>query len=333
MRRSVLPWLAALGAIVIALSGGLVAVNATALGAPGFVRLYLDLLSRGDADGALDLPGVRDGLPELAADLGLELADIDDTMLARAALPGLDDIRQVSDVEGEAGTRLVTVAWTSDGVDGETTFTVEPDGTRLGLFPEWRFAVSPIAIAQLDVRGDLRYRVGELDANTTGSVMPTALLAPGRYVVEHETEYLRADPVEVLVDAPAAELPVRVDVEAGPRFVDEVSEEVDRFLDECTTQRVLQPSGCPFGFEVADRIDGEPVWSMVEYPRIRLVPGDDIATWRVPATPAVAHLRVDIRSLFDGSVREYDEDEPFEVRFLVQFTDDGGLAISAQPGD
>ena len=35
--------------------------------------------------------------------------------------------------------------------------------------------------------------------------------------------------------------------------------------------------------------------------------------WRIPPADAVAHIEVDIRSLFDGSVRHVSEDVPFLV--------------------
>ena len=90
-----------------------------------------------------------------------------------------------------------------------------------------------------------------------------------------------------------------------------MQQRVDEFLTGCATQEVLQPTGCPFGFIVEDRIASTPTWSISRAASVEVVP--DGANWRIPAADAVAHIEVDIRSLFDGSVRHVSEDVPFLV--------------------
>ena len=58
MRRAVVAWMLVVVLAIGAGAGVVVALNATAFGAAGFVRIYLDALSRGDAAGVLALPGV-----------------------------------------------------------------------------------------------------------------------------------------------------------------------------------------------------------------------------------------------------------------------------------
>jgi hypothetical protein len=58
VRRAVVAW-----GVVFALASGVAAgavlvLNATAFGAAGFVRVYLEAVARGDAEGALGMPGV-----------------------------------------------------------------------------------------------------------------------------------------------------------------------------------------------------------------------------------------------------------------------------------
>ena len=93
---------------------------------------------------------------------------------------------------------------------------------------------------------------------------------------------------------------------------------------------MLLPTGCPFGKEVANRIESEPIWEMSEYPPVTLQPAMDPGTWLMPPTDAAARLQVDIRSLFDGTVTRFDEDVPFTVSYLITFQADGGLYIEAQ---
>lgn len=323
MRRTALPWLVAAGLLALAAVATVVALNATVLGAGGFVRVYLDAVGRGDARAALALPGVDAG-------------DAADDLLARGALPGLDGIRQLSDEAGPDGTREVTMEWRSAGVAGKTTFTVERVGTRFGLFPEWGFAVSPTTAVTVDVVGDLRYQVGSVEADLAGTdsrdggVREVALLVPGVYAFEHETRFLTAEPVDVVADSPS-ESPAAIALQVAPNaaFIDAVETEVNGYLDECATQRVLLPTGCPFGFQESNRIQSEPVWSMTKYPTITMTPGDQVATWRVTDAAAIAHIVVDVRSLFDGSLSTTDVDVPFTVSFQVEFAGESSLTIRA----
>ena len=53
---------------------------------------------------------------------------------------------------------------------------------------------------------------------------------------------------------PAARVAVTVDSMPTATFVQRVQVKVDDYLQQCTTQPVLQPAGCPFGIEVDDRV-------------------------------------------------------------------------------
>ena len=109
-------------------------------------------------------------------------------------------------------------------------------------------------------------------------------------------------------------------------FVAVVQERVEEFLTACATQEVLQPTACPFGFVVEDRIASPPQWSIAQQPTV-----DGRArrrgVERSPPTEAVAHIEVDIRSLFDGSVRHVSEDVPFLVTGTITVLPDGSATI------
>jgi hypothetical protein len=119
----------------------------------------------------------------------------------------------------------------------------------------------------------------------------------------------------------------KVDLEATDAFVAKVQAAVDAALDACTTQRVLQPGGCPFGETIVNRVVTEPTWTIVDYPDVTLVPDGRVATWRMPLTAGTAHLVVDIQSIFDGSVTTYDRDVPFTVEYEVVVLPDGEPSV------
>jgi hypothetical protein len=311
MRRLV-PWIGAFLVAALAGGGSVLALNATVFGPGDFVRIYLDALARGDATSALELRGVTAG-------------GADDSLLRDDVLTGLSDIRQISDVPLGGDRHRVTMTWTSPGGAGSTAFEVERVGTRLGLFPEWGFAISPVAVLALDVQHDPRYTANGVQA-TTGrtaeGATAVAVLVPGSYVLAHDSEYLRADAVTVLADRPAATVAATVDVEPGAAFPDALAAAVARHLETCTRQHVLFPTGCPFGEAIANRVASEPEWSIVRDPVLRLEPGP-FGTWIAGPAPGTAHLVVEVQSLFDGSLSTFDQDVPFHARYEVRIAADG----------
>jgi hypothetical protein len=69
---------------------------------------------------------------------------------------------------------------------------------------------------------------------------------------------------------------------------------------------------------------------MASYPKLAIVPGPAIGQWQVPPTPGAAHLKVKVRSLFDGSLSTFDEDVPFTISYLITFSDSGVPTITAR---
>lgn len=325
MRRVIVTWTAAFILLFAGFGASVVALNSELYSAHGFVREYFDALERRDSSAALDLPGVR------------TTNDAATTLLTPSAMGGLGDVEIVSDTAQKDGSRLVTVEYslTASGDEKPTSarseFVVARDGTRLGLFPMWRFVTSPLNTVSITVQNDTRFTVNNLDAETTEPGAPQTFLAfaPGFYVFAHESTYLTADPVPTAVTSIGEIADVTVDVHANEDFVAEVQRSVTAYLDECTTQEVLMPTGCPFGQQLSNRVTTTPAWSMAQEPTVTVVPGSSPGTWAVPPTDAVAHLKVDVRSLFDGTVSTLDEDVPFSVQYRVTIEPNERLVITA----
>jgi hypothetical protein len=119
---------------------------------------------------------------------------------------------------------------------------------------------------------------------------------------------------------------VVVDVQPTAAFVNDVQGEINTYLDEnCATQTVLQPTGCPFGVSIDDRVTSAPVWSIVEYPLVTLTAGE--TDFVMPQTPAMAHVSVEVQSLFDGDITMLEQDEPFAMGLTVTIAPSGQLDI------
>jgi hypothetical protein len=298
-----------------------------------FVERYVGMLADGSAADALLVPGVAVDTAQLEA-AGLPTS-ASDALLRRAALAPISDIEVVSETSGGERTEVV-VSYSAGGFPGTSTFTVESDGW-IGVLPSLRFAESPLAVIDLTVRGSMRFEVNgfELDKRQVSAdgvdaaaldAVPLLVFSPGLYGVSVDTKISATPGVNVLADAPLAHVPVDLQAEPTDEFIEVVQKKVEEFLTTCTTQQVLLPTGCPFGYYVQNRIDGPPVWTIARQPTVAVAPNG--ADWMIPATDAVAHIEVDIRSLFDGKVRHVSEDVPFTVEGAITVLPDGSASIS-----
>ncbi len=337
-RRTLRRDLTALAVVGILLVGALGAAGAVVykdLYSPSaFVSRYLELLSHGQAAEALALPGVSVDSSGLTA-AGLP-TDASEALLRSAALTTLTDMTVVSSAEGDDGVTTVTVSYTAGPHQGTSTFRVERAG-RVGIAPTWRFEKSPLAAIDLTVRGATKFTVNGFAVDTrqvspdeleADPLSPVALLvfSPGLYSIAVDTAVSTSPGVAVLSDTPLASIPVDIQTKPTSEFVEVVQGKVDSFLTECATQQVLQPTGCPFGLVVQNRIVSAPVWSIAQQPVVTLSP--DGGNWSIDRTQAVAHIVVDIQSIYDGSIRHLDEAVPFFVGGSITMQPDGSAAIA-----
>lgn len=326
--------LAIVGVLLIAAAGaGALAVSQEFYSARAFVERYLGLLAQGRAADALALPGVSVDSAQLAA-AGMP-STASDALLRRDALASLSDVHTLSETVSGNVTH-VTVLYTAGTHPATTTFDVERAGW-IGVAPAWRFATSPLAVIDLTVRGSMTFDVNGFaldkrqvspDGVDAAPSAPVALLvfSPGVYSVSVDTLVAKTPGVAVLSDSPFTSVAVDVQAQPTPEFVKVVQQRVDDFLAGCVQQHVLQPTGCPFGYRLQDRLASPPAWSIVQSPLVSVVPSG--AGWRIPPTPAMAHLKVEIRSLYDGTLSELDTDVPFEVKGTIAMLPDGSASIS-----
>ena len=318
-RRLAIRWGVVFGVLLLAFAGTVITLNSTLYSASGFVSSYLDALTRHDLDGALDMPGVEhpaDALPDL---------------LVPDALGEVTSYSLISDEAVGGDHTLVFDVRFAGGLQEEVEFWVEHTGQQLGLFSGWQFSRSPIGVLQATPLHAAEFEVnGVAVTSADGPSQPSRfqVMTPGMYTLTHESKFLEAEPTTVLALTSASVTPAELDIRASDEFVAQVNEELASYLDGCATQQVLQPTDCPFGQTMSNRIEGLPVWSMVLYPQVAIEAAPEPGVWLVPPTPAAAHLTVQVRSLFDGSLSTFDEDVPFEVEYAITFPSGGGLLIT-----
>ena len=321
--------------LVVAFVAAVGGLNRTVYGSSTFVERYLKAIADDDIGQVMDTPGVELTPAEL------EERGIDPTtstaMLRSGVIDhGPEDVQIVSDVEGDDGERIVTASYRIGTVINESTYVVRPLEPLYGVLNRWEFAESPLAVTEVTVENGALFQVGSLTLDTrvgktdedleafTQSA-PYLAIAPAAYEFAYDSQLLTAAPVELPVEHQGDNAVVVTTVPTDV-FVERVQEEVDEYLSEtCATQQVLQPSGCPFGIVIDDRVVSAPEWTIVEYPVVTLTAGED--AFEMPRTEGTAHISVEVQSLFDGTFSQLEEDRPIVLSLTTWIKPDGSLAI------
>jgi hypothetical protein len=323
MRRALISWTIGFALLIVAFVATLAILNGTIYSAHGFVENYLNALNRHDAATARELPGV--GAPSDAAT----------DLLTDGALGTITSIHLLHDTGNTAGSHTVTFSYRLGATRQSTSFSVAQTSSFLGLFTRWTFTKSPLATVSVEVLHDTRFRANGLDVTATHTKTGTAsymVFTPGLYTFDHKSTYLVASPVGVPITEPGSVTPVQVNVQANARFVKDVRSELDKYLTSCATQKVLLPTACPFGKSFDNRVVSTPAWAMKTYPKITIVPDANMGKWLVPNTNAVAHLKVRVQSLFDGSLSTFNKDVSFPISYRISIGPDNHLTITSLYG-
>ena len=302
MRRSAISWLVIFAMLIGGFVASIAALNADLYSAHGFVRTYLDALARKDSGAALAIAGVA--------------VEGEDDLLTDATLGTLTSLDLVRDTENADGTHTVVYDYAIGGEAGRSEFHVQHSGTRFGVFNDWSFVASPISTIAVTVKNDDRFEVNGTELDEAGAYL---VFTPGLYVVGHESTFLTAEPAPVAMTEPGTIVDAAITVQANEEFVSTVQSEVDGYLEDCAAQKVLQPTGCPFGRPISNQVDGDPVWSITTYPLIEIEPGAENGQWLVNDAIGTANVDVTVRSLFDGSVEQLNDAVPFDVSYSITF--------------
>jgi hypothetical protein len=199
---------------------------------------------------------------------------------------------------------------------------LEPAGDVLGLFNTWTFSTKPTAALVYSVIGDERIDVNDVRLSTRAlGVSPrSTVLVPGVYEASLNTPWVTGPPTLARVTQTDAEYPLRVRVAPTNELKDTATTAIERYLEGCVAQEILQPIECPFGISISDRVVGVPTWTVLDYPVVSVTLGTDRESWDVLAIGGVVEVTVSVQSLFDGSISEYSEIVSFLVEGSLQGT-------------
>ncbi|MEV7646252.1 hypothetical protein [Arthrobacter sp. NPDC089319] len=316
--RTVATWLLCLMLAVAAAALTIVLVNAFVFSPQHQVKAYFNALEDGNGGTALGL-------------LHATVPDANAAMLDGAALKASVDTLENLEIQDPvpAGDNRVDqpVSYTVDGVAHTTTFTLEKTGTTWLFFNQWSFVPSTLPTISVDVVNG-----NEASLNGTRVALPEgkssfAVFYPGSFEAHYASDYFAAPVVESVLTGPqnAPDARLSLATEATPKLVDDLSGQVNAFLDSCAEQRVLQPSGCPFSASM-DRVQDDTIdWSIEEYPEVKVEPFK--GSWVLSPLRGVAKLNVVEIDLFTGASveRELKQDFDFTGRLSVN---DGHVTLT-----
>ncbi len=312
--------------LLIAFVAALAGITRDVYSPQGVVQGYLQALANHDLRSVSEIDGVPapEEFPE----------DQRTILLSEAALGRIDDIRIVESLEIEPGLVQVTAAYRlapagaeSPGYEYQRSFLMERGERAWFFFDRWGFAEPPIETVQIQIKHDRRFTANGQAVQglgvAAGAVTPYLVYGPGIYRIDYQDEYLRADPEDLVVTGDGGT--VIITLRPTDAFVERVQQEVNAYLDSCAEQRVLQPTGCPFGHFVSDRIISEPQWTITRYPDVTIK--SDREGFYVPRSTVEARLRVQVQALYDGSISTLDVNEGGSTGFRLTIQPDGSVTI------
>lgn len=304
MNRSAMLW----GGVAAALAGlGVLtfAFASVATATPeAHVSRYLEALADDDLADAARLAG-------LSPDAPLPFGDDGEPSIVRV-------VERVDLPDGDA---RVVVEYGSDQDAVTAVFILTPGPAHLGVIPVWRFATPPVTTASVGVDKHDRLLVNDVRVHTpeAGAAVEVSVFVPGRLAARLSEAHVRASGERVRVDG-SSQATIVLEAQTTPELQRVVTREIEEFLLDCTEQRVLFPTGCPFGGVVTDRVIDEPLWNLETSPTIEIVPGLTPGRWAVMGEASL-RLTAEVQRLRDGRLSDIDE--------LVTASIIGELVLSA----
>lgn len=323
--QAIITWVAIGALLLVTVLSAVGSLQRTFYGPQGLVMQYLDALASKNAAGALALPGVKLDKAKLK-DAGLP-AGSTAALLRSEVLPELTGITFVSDEDMGNGVHDVTFDYTSGSTEGSSTFSVVSDGPF-----NWRFDVSPISVINLTVKHSTQFSVNGFAVDTRQlvskdtkpkftNILNIQAFTGVDYTFKIKNKMLTSDSASVLASDSSQVAEAEVEAKPTDAFNKAAQSAVNAKLKDCAKQKVLQPTGCPFGVHVTDRISGDPKWSITEFPEIELEAGEN--SWEIPDVDGEAKIKVDVQSIFDGSIDHEEEDVSFTMFGEIYLFADG----------
>ncbi len=311
-------WLLALMLVGTGFLATVSILNGRLYGPEHQVGLYLEALREGHGGRALGL--LNASVPE-----GSNPALLNGETLKRASA-SVEDVTVGEAREAGADRVEVPVTYTLDGAETTTAFPLRRTGTEWGLFDVWRFEPSVLPTVEVSAVNSTRATVNGVDVGLPDGKAFLASFYPAAVTAQYEGRYFSAPERRATVTGRDAPPPLALATEATSELTRAVDDQLHAFLDDCARQTVFQPRNCPFNYITNERLAGDIVWSIEDYPHASITPSDD--GWLLAPLRGSARIETQLRDFFSGDIRDVEQSVSFEFDADLRVTGD---AVTVTP--
>ncbi|NYE95717.1 hypothetical protein FHU41_001967 [Psychromicrobium silvestre] len=293
-------------------------VNANLYGPQQPVRDYFQALRDGDGERALGL--LQAELPNAAPDL------LDGDALKKSA-EGISDVHIGNPATLSGGRVKITVSYQLGGQTQSTDFTLQPAGTQWMFFNKWAFVPSSLPTIEVSVVNEDQAMVNGVAVNMPAGKNTFSVLYPGSYQAEYQDKLFTAKAVSVTVASPSTQsMPMALATEPSTELLQQVDTSLKNYLDQCATQKVLLPSGCPLSHHSLQQVDGSINWKIVEYPKAAISAYN--GGWVISPLTVKARIQYKEQDLGTGAFSNIDEEQDYGFTAKLSVN---GNAITVTP--
>lgn len=324
--------LLAVAAIVITV------LNARVYNAQAAVEEYVAALLSGDGSTATALAQAH-----LASDAPEKISTVllDGEPLAAAAsvLSDAEIVAVETDIpqsfrNDSVAQQVVEIRYTDPSAQQQvTSVVVDRVGSSWLFFAQWR--LHPMPLQQIELTPTQMPDNAKADEpvahihgqptpllGTNGAPATLASFAPAIISLDYSGTYLEVPETEhfVVHDVlpSGATVDFAFDVQLTQQVDDAITQEVQEELQRCTQQQVLQPTGCPFGYQTTNRVLPDSVAWSINVPEVRYSWDDsEPSIDRIMATAVLSAQEIDIGS---GQQTEVRHEAPFEMTAQLELT-------------
>lgn len=331
-------WGVVIGSLLVVAAIVITVLNALVYNAQAAVEEYVAALVSGDGATATALAQAHlsSDAPETISTVLLDgepLAAAAE-MLSDAEIVAVDTEVPQSFLDDSVTQQVVEIRY-SDPADGEhvTPVVVDRVGTSWLFFSQWRLHPMPLqqielTPAQMPDNAKADEPVAHVHGQATpllgtnGSPATLASFTPALISLEYAGTYLEIPQTEYFVVhdvLPAgATVDFAFDVQLTQQVDDAITQEVQEELQRCTQQQVLQPTGCPFGYQTTNRVVPDSVAWSINVPEVQYSWDDsEPSIDRIMATAVLNAQEIDIGS---GQQTEVRHEAPFEMTAQLELT-------------
>lgn len=315
------------GALALVVAGiiGVAVVSSTMFAPEKEVEAYLDAVSAGDYGKAAELapPNAPNGNRILLTDaVGAKTEK-------RVTSYTIDDVTK----SGDSAT--VTATLDQDGKRTQQVFTVQRDGSRFLVLPEWKLGevdyseitfFVPNGIEKISVNGvEVDITKLETQPEVEGYLAASLPVQPGTYefTAPALSEYVEAAPVSIPVGADGTMGDqggdVSPDYTLNQKGVEKVQADVNAKIDECAATGDPSPEGCPLMTYSYNDIPG--TWTVASYPVIAVQQDGEGSFYVSTETSGSATFTYSYDSF--GTATQMTQEDTLTVNGQVELDDQG----------